>query len=294
MNAMDGTRSCMLAILLAASCRTDRNATTEPKGATHRLLATPGAMDGWQCKLEISSRFHAGPFKGNERVTEIELALAPTPERELALHVRELSTRVVTRTKVMTLEIDGERVLRSSPERREALRKDENAEARALIDALLAAPHAFVAYDEHARLTAHRSDFEQLDQLLPVLGTLELAWIFVYPSLPGKIAIGQRWWGKRAPPPTDASRATYGDVEIAYTLRGVRDDVATIEFGGGSQEDSPSGLDFIYDVAGAARVRASDGALLAGTADTTVAFAVDDGSRMGVRARFTTECRPPK
>jgi hypothetical protein len=292
MNAMDGACRCAFAILLFAACRTDRNSTVEPHGASHSLLAAPGAMDGWRCTLEVSTRFHAGPFAGHERVTDLELALTATRGHELALRIEELSNRVVTPRKVMELAVDHDRVLRSSPERREVLRRDENAEARGLIDALSAAPHAFIVYDEHARLTEHRSDFGDLDTLLPVLDNLELAWFSVYPQLPGPAAIGQRWWGKRTIPPPEGESFGQEDAEIAYTLRRVRDGVATIAFGGGGEHDN-LGINFSYDVSGSSRVRTLDGALLGGSAKAIIAFTVE-GLAVGYVSRTTVACRPPK
>lgn len=287
-------------LLVASGCRKDP-ATTKPphddaaparEQPPTRLSFAAASMHGWRCELEISARLgKPEPDAPFDHISELALELSGSGN-ELALRVREMAARLVFGPVAMTLDVDPEQVVRQDPERRDVQRGDASPEARALIDSVLGAPHAFVTLDDHATVVAHRNDFGKLDAQLEDLGSVELAWIFAVPALPGDVVAGKPWRGMRTVPMWGEPTPRPIEIEIEYELDEVQSGIATIVFAGESSSTQESGSGSV-EVAGSSRVRVSDGAFLGGRADVMLAFTVDQVTG-GFAWRFDSTCEPPK
>lgn len=294
---MQRVMSTMMSVVLlaAAGCsgatgQSSRARADAPALAQPRFAAS--TMAGWSCSVRVRSRLF-GPSTADapmEQVSTVELAvIGDSVPSTLGMQVRSARSRLSMLGVVMSQSIDHERIEIVDPKQHTIQRVADGAEPRRVIEMVTASPSVFVELDAHARLLAHRTTLDEgLGDRIPSLPQVGLVWLFGYPELPEHMRVRESWSGTRTLPAPSASART--EVQLAYRVRRISRGEAEISMT--SAREADLGMRLAIELAGRARVRVADGALLSSSVD--VELGIGDSGQPAYSWRYETSCAPPR
>jgi hypothetical protein len=172
-------------------------------------------------------------------------------------------------------------------------RAADDPDARKRIEAITAAPHAFLRLDDHAGILDYREDLKT-DVKIPALSGVGLSWALGMPHLPVEaVREGSEWLGVRFLP-NQADADPDRGVPVAYRLLRVRRGIATIAISSRMNNTIDAGDAKVagsIEIEGEAKVRVSDGRPLDTEVHVTLGFASPEGSG-GWTWRYVGRCEP--
>jgi hypothetical protein len=279
--------------LSVCSCqpRGDAASPGDSTGEVHLRFDT-AALRSATCTLRIEDTTGpAGQSMGSR--TAMPLAFAGS-EQELAIRIRSAEFELAFGPETIRIRVTPELLEEPTDKGTHVVRRavdDPNAKKR--IEAITAAPHAFLRLDDHAGILDYREDL-QTDVKIPALSGVGLSWALGVPHLPVEaVHEGSEWLGVRFLP-NQADADPDRGIPVSYRLLRVRRGIATIAISSrmnNTIEASDTKIAGSVTIEGEAKVRVSDGRPLDTDVHVTLGFSSPEGSG-GWEWRYVGSCEP--